>query len=77
MLAAVVVEVLDAQECGFGPAEIPPLDDAIHHATVDDDLPVEVVRREEDQVAAAVAVVGDRVVLVRGHVLVVTGEDDQ
>ena len=41
------------------------------------DAPVEVVRGEEREVAAEVPVALDGVVLALGHVLVVTGEDDQ
>jgi hypothetical protein len=40
-------------------------------------LPEEVVRRQEHEVSAAVPEVRDDVTLVRGHVLVVPGEDDQ
>ena len=39
--------------------------------------PEEVVRREEHQVAAEVAVALDEVVLARRHILVVAGEDDE
>ena len=41
------------------------------------DAPEEVVRGEEDEPAAEVAIALDDVVRVRGHVLAVTGEDDE
>src|SRR6266516_4591667 len=77
MAAGVVRPVLDAAQRGLGPPEIAPLGDAGHHGAVQVDLPEEVVGRQEHEVAAEVAVPGDDVVLVRRHVLVVTGEDDQ
>ncbi len=75
--AAIVRAVLDADQSGFGAAEIAPLRDARHNVILDRDLPEEVVRGEEREVPAQVAVLGDDVVLARRHVLVMAGEDDQ
>ena len=77
MLAHVVRDVLDAEERGLGAPELAPLGDPGHHAVLEVDAPEEVVRREEDEAAAAVAEALDRVVLGGRHVLVVAGEDER
>ena len=77
MLAAVVGEVLDADQPRLRPPEVPPLGHAREHRPLLGDAPEEVVRREEHQVAAEVAVPLDRVVLARRHVLAVPGVDDE
>ena len=73
----VPVHVLDADEARLGPAEVAPAALAVDAVAAADDAVEEVVRREEREVAAEVAVALGEVVLVRRHVLVVAGEDDQ
>src|SRR5439155_9779516 len=70
-------DVLHADDTCLGAAEMPPLADPPHLVPVKDDFPEEIVRGEEHQVSAQVAVALDQVVLVRGRVLLVTGKDDQ
>ncbi len=69
-------DVLDADERGFGTTEVPPAA-GFHDDVRPFDAPEEVVRGEEHQVSAEVAVPLDEIVFTRGHVLVVPGEDDQ
>src|SRR6185312_637067 len=68
---------LRADERRFGPAEAPPHRDSPDRVAGAVDLPEEVVRGEEHQVAAEVAVALDDVVDVPGHVLLVAREDDE
>ena len=69
LLAVVVGPVLHADQSRLGTAGIAPLADLTQHLAVLLDLPEEVVRREEHQVAAEVAEPLHDVVLVRRHVL--------
>ena len=59
-LAAVVAAVLDAEQRRLGPAEVAPLLRLLHQVAVLDDLPEEVVRGQEREVAAEVAIALDR-----------------
>ena len=73
-----VGEVLDADQRRLGPAQIAPELRLRHRGCrACTTLPEEVVRREEHEVAAEVAVALDEVVLACRHVLVVAREDDQ
>ena len=74
---ALVRDVLDADERGLGTIEVAPALGLLDDVAAADDAPEEVVRREEHEIAAEVAVSLDEVVLARRHVLVVTREDDQ
>src|SRR5204862_8108795 len=56
---------------------IPPLSDPAHLVPVKDDLPEKIVRGEEHQVAAQIAVPPDQAELVGRHVLLVAGKHDQ
>ena len=60
-----------------GRPSVPPEHDLRQELPVTAHFPEEVVRREEHEVAAAVAVALDDVVGVLGHVLGVAGEDDE
>jgi len=71
------IETYAFDQRGFGATQVAPLRDARHDVVLDRDLPEEVVRGEEREVAAEVAVAAHDVVLVRGHVLVMPGEHDQ
>jgi hypothetical protein len=73
--AVVVPDVLDTKEGGLRTPKRAPVLDAVHHVTADVDPPVEVVRRQEHEVPAAVAEALDGVVLPCSDVLVVSGED--
>ena len=77
MSAVVAGHVLHADDACLWPPEVPPLADPPHLVPVKDDFPEEIVRREEHQVSAQIAVAPDQVVLVSGRVLLVTGKDDQ
>ena len=76
-MLAVVADVLPAEQAASGRPRSRHWATRVIVAAVEVDPPEEVVRREEHQVAAAVAEAVDGVVLVLGHVLVVAGEDDQ
>ena len=77
MRPPVVPAVLDTDQSCLGPTEIAPLLRLLDHVTVLHDTPEEVVRRQEHQVPAQVAVALDRVVLACRRVLVVAREDHQ
>ena len=76
-MALVVAAVLDADQGSLGPAEVTPLAGAAQQLAGALDAPEEVVGRQEQQVAAAVAKAGDGGQLAVGDVLVVAREDDQ
>jgi hypothetical protein len=71
------IDVLDADERGLRLAQIAELRDARHPRRRDGHPPVEVVRREEREIATQVPVAPDEREHVLGHVLLVAGEDDQ
>src|SRR5205807_5531524 len=76
-LPVVAPVVLNADEPGLGPAELAPELDFAQPVATEHDLGEEVVRREEGEVAAEVAVALDAVVRVPSDVLLVPGEDDE
>src|SRR5262249_49771973 len=76
-LPAVVASVLRTYETGFGTSQVPPALDPCERVPSSRHVPEEVVRGEEHQVAAAIAVALDRVVLANGDVLVVAWEHDE
>ena len=76
-LAAVVREVLVAEQGRLGLPLVAPLTDEACHVARPLDVAEEVVRREEDQVAAEIAVAASQVVQPLRDVLRMAGEDDQ
>ena len=76
-LAASLAAVLDADQTRLRQADLAPLPRAHKRAAAQLYPPEEVVRREEHEVAAEVAVTPGSGRTVRGHVLVVPGEDDE
>src|SRR5439155_10367331 len=76
-LTLVVRAVLDADERRLGPPEVSPLRDPPESTSFSVNAPEEVVRREERQISAAIPVLNDDVVFVRGHVLVVPWKHDE
>src|SRR4051794_2248725 len=77
MAAAVVAAVLDADQSSLRPRQVPPELDPPDALALPVDAPEEVVRGEECEITAQVAVALNQVVHVPGHVLLVAGEDDQ
>ena len=77
MSAVVVRAVLHADQCRFGTAELAPFPGAREQRALAADVPEEVVRGEEDQVAAEIAIALDEVHLLRRHVFGMAAEDDQ
>ena len=75
--AVVAGRPLRANQRRLGPAELAPHLHAPEQLPVALDLPEEVVRGQEHQAPAEVAVAPDDVVDVLGHVLLVPGENDQ
>src|SRR5919109_1268636 len=75
--AGVVGGELRADERRLRPPELAPARRPHDRAPAPGDAPVEVVRREEHQVAAEVTELAHEPVHVTGHVLLVPGEDDQ
>ena len=77
VVVAVPVDVLDADERRLGAAEVAPPPRPVEARAAPLDAIEEVVRREEHEVAAEIAVALDDVVGVGRDVLLVAGEDDQ
>src|SRR5207302_5718295 len=76
-LTVVRPDVLNPDDSGLRTAEVPPRRPAHERLPDAVDAPVEVVRREECEVAADVAVPLDHVVLVTRHVFLMAWEDDE